>query len=136
MVKRSRSKEPFIRLSQEESNVLTEQHMKLNGKLLKDAKKLLDEGDYVQASEKFWGAAAQAIKAVAAKRRLKIMRHRSISDFVYKLHEEFPEQRFWELYRAASELHTNFYEEHLPPNGVVENAKAVEELIDKLRGLT
>lgn len=42
-----RSKEPFIRLSQEESNVLTEQHMKLNGKLLKDAKKLLDEGDYV-----------------------------------------------------------------------------------------
>lgn len=133
MVKKS--KERFIRLSREESDVLTEQHMKLNGKLLRDAKKLLGEEDYVQASEKYWGAAAQAIKAFAAKRGFKIMRHRSISEFVYKLHEEFPEQEFWELYRAASELHTNFYEEHLPPDGVVENAKAVEELIDKLKAL-
>jgi len=114
---------------------LTEQHMKLNGKLLRDARRLLGEEDYVQASEKYWGAAAQAIKAVAAKRGLKIMRHRSISEFVYKLHEEFPEQKFWELYRAASELHTNFYEEHLPPSGVIENGKAVEELLHKLRVL-
>jgi HEPN domain-containing protein len=130
-----KSKERFIRLSREESNALTEQHTKLNNKLLRDAKRLLGEEDYVQASEKYWGAAAQVIKAVAAKRGLKIMRHRSISEFVYKLHRELPDQGFWELYRAASELHTNFYEEHLPPDGVVENAKAVEEMIDKLKVL-
>lgn len=43
-------------------------HLKLNGKFLKDAKALLDKQDYVQASEKLWGAAAQVIKAIALKR--------------------------------------------------------------------
>ncbi|MBI2648832.1 MAG: hypothetical protein HYW93_04165 [Thaumarchaeota archaeon] len=44
------------------------EYERLNGKYLKEAQQLLDSGDYAQASEKFWGATAEVIKAVAAKR--------------------------------------------------------------------
>ena len=43
-------------------------HIYLNGKYLQDAKALLDKQDYVQASEKLWGAVAQIIKAIALNR--------------------------------------------------------------------
>jgi len=42
----------------------TKKHVYLNGKYLQDAKALLDKQDYVQASEKLWGAVAQIIKAM------------------------------------------------------------------------
>ena len=39
--------------------------MALNGKYLEDADRLLEAGDYVQASEKYWGAMAEIVKAIA-----------------------------------------------------------------------
>jgi len=47
----------------------------LNDKYLKEAGALMEEGDYVQASEKFWGAAAEIVKAVAAGRDVEIRSH-------------------------------------------------------------
>jgi hypothetical protein len=44
-----------------------QEYLRLNDKYLKEAEALLEEGDYVQASEKFWGVAAGIVKAVAAK---------------------------------------------------------------------
>jgi hypothetical protein len=43
-------------------------HRSLAEKFLREAEELLAKGDYVQASEKAWGAAAQMVKAVAAKK--------------------------------------------------------------------
>ena len=43
-------------------------HRGLAEKFLREAEELLTRGDYVQASEKAWGAAAQMVKAIAAKR--------------------------------------------------------------------
>jgi len=36
-------------------------YRKLNHKYLRDAEDLIERGDFVQASEKFWGAAAAAL---------------------------------------------------------------------------
>jgi len=47
----------------------------LNSKYLKDAEKLLKEGGYLQASEKFWGAAAEITKALASKMKKPILTH-------------------------------------------------------------
>jgi len=43
-------------------------HRDLAEKFLREAEELLARGDYLQASEKAWGAAAQIVKAVAAKK--------------------------------------------------------------------
>ena len=52
-----------------------EMHLRLSEKYLREAGEFLSKGDLVQASEKGWGAASQAVKAAAARRgqvRLKI----------------------------------------------------------------
>jgi hypothetical protein len=107
----------------------------MNSKYLTDAKKLLQQGDYLQASEKYWGAAVQMIKVIGAKRGLELGTHRSISDFVATLDEQYPELKLWALYQSANILHMNFYEDIIPPAKVRENSEAVKELIEKLRGI-
>jgi len=42
-------------------------HLKLLEKYMKDAESFLLKKDYVQASEKAWGAASQIVKALAAR---------------------------------------------------------------------
>ena len=54
--------------------------MRLNDKYLQEAEALLDKGDYVQASEKFWGAAAEVVKAVAVKRGIELKSHGELMD--------------------------------------------------------
>jgi len=44
-----------------------ETHLKLSEKYMKDAEDFSLKKDYVQASEKAWGAASQIVKALAAK---------------------------------------------------------------------
>ncbi len=52
---------------------------------------LLQEGDYLQASEKYSGAAVQMIKVIAAKRGLELGMHRSVSEFMSMLDVGHPE---------------------------------------------
>jgi hypothetical protein len=46
---------------------MVEFHLRLCEKFLSEAEEFLRRGDYVQASEKDWGAATQIVKALAAK---------------------------------------------------------------------
>lgn len=108
---------------------------KLNGKYLKEAEELIKKGDYVQTSEKLWGATAEIIKAVAAKRGENIGTHKGVGRFVLKIHNERPEWRLLDSYAAAETLHANFYEDNLPEELVKIRAERVKDLIDKLRKL-
>ncbi len=128
-----RKEKAFREVTAQESTEMEARHRKLNSKYLTDAKKLLQEGDYLQASEKFWGAAVQMIKVIAAKRGLELGTHRSISEFVSVLDVEHRELNLWTLYTKANNLHMNFYEDHVPPEKVKEDSEAVRELIEKLR---
>jgi len=108
-------------------------HSRMNNKYLADGKKLMQQGDYLQASEKYWGAAVQMIKVIAARRGMELGTHRSISEFMSMLDREHPEMNLWILYTRANNLHINFYEDHVPPEKVKEDSEAVKELIEKLQ---
>ena len=107
-------------------------YKRLNGKYLKDAEELLRKGDYVQASEKLWGAAAEIVKAVAAKRGIRLGAHRSLTKFVAELDEENPKLNLATEFSVANNLHINFYEDWLHPKMVVKNAEAVRSFISKM----
>lgn len=112
-----------------------ERYLELNGKYLRDADELIAKKDFVQASEKFWGATAEIIKAVAAKRGISLGTHRSLGEFITTLQKEHPE---WDLivpYQVANSLHMNFYEDHLPREHVLKAAEVVKDLVAKLRNL-
>ena len=73
----------------------------------------LANGDSLQASEKGWGAAAHAVKAIAEGRG---WRHKDMADLFRVaswLADEMGQQEIRTLFSVAVGLHTNIYEDWL-----------------------
>lgn len=81
------------------------------------------------------GAAAEIIKAVAARRGRSLGTHRSLGAFIAELDEEKPSWGLLRDFNAANSLHMNFYEDWLPPKLVLDGSDAVKDLVAKLRSL-
>ena len=79
-----------------------ENYLNLNHKYLKEAEDLIEKEDWVQASEKFWGAAATAVKSVAAKRGVNIRSHEGLYRFVDRLRGELEDPELPKLFAVAS----------------------------------
>ena len=109
-----------------------EDYLRLNGKYLKEAEELLRRGDYVQASEKLWGAAVEAVKAVAKSRGVSLGTHRSLVNYVLELHKKHPELDLRRGFAMAETLHINFYEDHLPAEEVRLRAEEVKSFVEKI----
>jgi hypothetical protein len=112
-----------------------ERYMALNGKYLQDAERLLEEGDWTQASEKFWGAVAEVVKVVAAGRGWRHFSHRELREAVERLFRETGDGDFVRLFAEAESLHANFYENWMAGDTVKLYADDMRRLIDKLRPL-
>ena len=110
-------------------------YLQLNNKYLSEAEGLLTKGDHVQASEKLWGAAAEILKAVAAKRGKTIRNHAPLWDFVTELSDQHPDWRLLEAFSIANTLHTNFYEDWLPPELVLDGGRVARAFVEKLKRL-
>ena len=95
----------------------------------------LSDGDLLQASEKGWGAAAQAVKAVAEARGWSHNGHRQLYTTIDRLANETDDRRLRILFRSADSLHQNFYEGWMSRDSVEDGLRDVEELVDKLHAL-
>ncbi len=115
---------------------LVEHYQALSEKYLTDAKKLLKKGDLVQASEKFWGAAALTIKMVAAKRGLSLEEHGSLWNFINTLAKVSGDKDIVRFFGEANALHRNFYENEMARESVEISAEDIEKLVDKLRKIS
>ena len=93
-----------------------------------EAQTALQEGNAIQASEKLWGAAAQAVKAVAEARGWPHNNHRELYRVIGRLREETNEARVTELFAIANALHMNFYEWWMSLEDVGELSTRVQEL--------
>ena len=101
------------------------------GYLIK-ARAHLAEGDLTQASEKGWGAAATAIKAVAESRGLDHNGHFLVRRILRQLVEETGDQQLSEQFGLAESLHMSFYEARLPQEDVELYLGHIERLVGKL----
>lgn len=108
-------------------------YLRLNGKYLKDAEDLLEKGDFSQASEKFWGAAAEIVKAVAAKKGRRLKSHNDLWEFIIDEDRRNPDLGLVSDFGAASYLHSNFYEDELTPTTVRAIGEIVKTLIQKMQ---
>jgi uncharacterized protein (UPF0332 family) len=116
-------------------NIRVEIHIKLCEKYLKEGEELLKKGDYVQASEKFWGAASQMIKALAVKKGLELKSHGELHKYVVEIAKQTNKEEIRALWQSAISLHQNFYENWLPPEMVKGNADDIKNLVKKLKEL-
>ena len=93
-----------------------------------------EEGDLVQALEKFWGASALAVKSVAAKQELQLEQHGGLWVFVNLLAKESGDKDIVGFFGEANALHRNFYDDEMEKESVEILAPRIEQLIAKLKG--
>ncbi|MCC6029356.1 MAG: PaREP1 family protein [Candidatus Korarchaeum sp.] len=93
---------------------LVEIHLKLSEKYMREAEDLLAKGDYAQASEKAWGAAAQIVKALAAREGKEIRSHRELNEEVSRISKGTGDDKIRALWQSAAALHQNSYEKLAP----------------------
>lgn len=110
-------------------------HLALSEKYLNNAEELLKEADYVQASEKAWGAASQMLKALAAKRGIELRSHGELHKFVADLTKRTGDIELNTLWGSATSLHQNFYENWLPEETVNHWIENVKKFVKKLKNL-
>ena len=114
----------------------TEYHSETAAEFLARAHVYLAADDLLQASEKGWGAAARAVKAVAESRGWNHSGHRQLHQAVDRLVRETGDIELRNLFSAANTLHSNFYDGFLPAQAIGETLEGVERFVERLRSLT
>ncbi len=113
----------------------TQYHAATGAHFMEKARASLADDDLLQASEKGWGAAAQAVKAIAEARGWRHKAHADLYRAIDRLSQETGSREPVDLFGAAGNLHINFYEGWLTRRMVDQYLVRVEELLDKLRAL-
>ena len=112
----------------------TQYHDATSREFLAKAWRYLAEDDLLQASEKGWGAAAQAVKAVAEARGWSHNGHRQLYTTIDRLVKETGTEDIRAGFSLAGALHTNFYEGWLSREAVESHLDRTADLIEKARG--
>lgn len=92
----------------------------------------LEAGDLRQASEKFWGSGAQAMKAMAERKGWHHRSHRHFQQNLDKLQDRKDHEDLVRWFGAAELLHINFYEDRDSFETIRIHAEDVSRLIDRL----
>ncbi len=110
-------------------------NMEIARHLLRQAREELDRGDILQASEKAWGAAAHAVKAVAEKRRWFNDADWRLRKIIAVLTEEQQDATLLGDYLTARDAHYNFYHHEYNTGEIRQTLNAASRLITKLEAV-
>ena len=116
----------------ESANPEPNRHGELSRWCIGEAENYLRSGNNMQASEKGWGAVAQALKAIAEDRGWNHGGHRRIVDVVQQIADEHNRRDLMNLFGVAQALHTNFYEDWLDSDTVSIYMEDVRKLLPEL----
>ncbi len=107
-------------------------HREASRRLIAQARDYLAADDLMQASEKGWGAAAQAVKSVAETRGWPHNGHGLLFQVIDRLVAEIGDEDIRIAFGLAGALHTNFYEGWLGRETVESYISQVAGLVEKL----
>ena len=97
-----------------------------------EADNYLRRRNNIQASEKGWGAAAQALKAIAEERGWNHNGHGLLVDIAKQVSDEQGRMDIVAWFGTAQSLHVNFYEDSLPSDFVEAYLNVVKSLLPEL----
>ena len=95
----------------------------------------LQQGDLVQASEKSWGAAACALKAIAEERGWHHQSHSLLFDISGQVAEELANPNLRDMFAVARSMHQNFYENWYQEDEVEHGVRRVREYLSELQAV-
>ena len=99
------------------------------------AEDYLRQGDLKQASEKSWGAAACALKAIAQVRNWHHQSHSLLFDVSNQIAEELGRADLRDMFQSAKSMHQNFYENWEPEEGVEYAVGRVKQFLTELEAV-
>ena len=111
-------------------------HWEVSRRFIIQADAELAAGDMLQASEKGWGAAAHAIKAVAQERGWRHDSHSRLFGIANRLASTTGMYEIPDLFQTASETHKNFYEGNMSKEDVAGSLARIRTLLDILDNLS
>ena len=111
-------------------------HWEISRRFIIQADAELAAGDLLQASEKGWGAAAHAMKAVAQERGWRHDSHARLFGIADRLASITGIHEIPDLFQTASETHKNFYEGNMSKEDVADSLARVRTLLDILDNLS
>ena len=114
---------------------LSNRYLELSRKYVGQAQEELDSGDLSQATEKAWGASAEALKSIAAQRGWNHKSHGLLRDMATQLYMEFGRPRVIDLFGFLENAHTNYYEHRWDKDEVQLHVDRSRELLAELEGL-
>ena len=120
----------------EPSNSESERYAALSRQFMERADEYLRLGDRAQASEKGWGAVAEAVKSIAEERGWNHQGHRILNDVAFQLSLEWGRRDVKLTYDAIEKLHINFYEDTMELDEIadsIDNAKTLLRELETLR---
>jgi len=91
-----------------------------------------DAGDTMQASEKLWGAASNAVMALCQQRDWPYGNHRNLKVAARQLTEETGETIFREGFGAAEKFHANYHHAFLADFQIEADRPVVHEFVHRL----
>ena len=101
-------------------------------RFLVDADREFADGDLAQASEKLWGAASQAVIAVAKQRGWRYGSHRDLKIAVERLADENGDSRFASEFGVAEKFHANFYHQFMEDYELERDPVEVQRLVARV----
>ena len=112
-----------------------ERYIRTSRQFIVQAQEEFDRGDMLQASEKAWGAAAQAVKATAEQRGWEHNTHARLFDNLKRVSRETGDPELHDLFHVANSLHQNFYEGWQTDDSVRRGILRVKILVERLTAL-
>ena len=109
-----------------------EEYAAISREFVAHARDELRRGNRLQASEKVWGAANYALKAVALRRGWRHSGQRNVFAIAQQLAEETNNPFLSDQLMAARGIHYNFYDNDLDEDDVSRGIDAVERYVDTL----
>ncbi len=109
-----------------------EKYAALSREYIQRADGYLRAGDRVQASEKGWGAVAEAVKSIAEERGWNHQGHRLLNDIASLLAEEWGRPDVRRLFIIARDLHINFYEDLMDLGDIAASVSDAKTLLQEL----
>ena len=113
-----------------------DKYMQTSHRFLAQAQEEFNRGDMRQASEKAWGAAAQAVKATAEQRGWEHSTHARLFENINRISRETGDDELHVLFHVANSLHQNFYEGWQTDDFVKNGIQQVRLLVNKLVALS
>ena len=118
--------------SSDASNGNASKHVDSSRRFIRQAQEEFAKGGRLQASEKAWGVAAHAVKAVAEQRGWRHNSHARLFDVVSRIANAVDDPELCDLFPMANALHQNFYEDWQTEDSVQRDIERVHVLVGKM----